>query len=95
MARLWSWIMILNVILQIILTAMLATHAHGQTVDRLYDRTGTYRGRIEPDYSGQRNRVLDEQGRRLGTTTRDEPRSTGPSPDIRGNAFWKEIPRGR
>lgn len=95
MARLWTFVVAANVILQIILTAALLNHAYGQTADRLYDNRGAYRGRIEPDYSGRRDRVLDERGARIGTVERDRPRSTGPAPDIRGNTFWREVPRDR
>lgn len=66
--------------------------AWGQERGRIYDNAGQYRGRIEQDYSGRRDRVLDEQGRRMGAIDRGrppEPRSLGPSPDIRGN-FWRE-----
>lgn len=89
--------MLKNLILFVIaawLLAMLliADAAYGQERGRIYDNAGQYRGRIEPDYSGTRSRVLDEQGRRVGTVDRAaprEPRSFGPSPDIRGN-FWKD-----
>lgn len=72
------------------ITVALCNPSYGR--ERIYDNQGTYRGRVERDYSGSRDRILDQSGRRIGTVDWGErrPRSFGPSPDIRGNQFWKE-----
>jgi hypothetical protein len=50
----------------------------------IYNERGQYQGRLERDYSGRCCAIYDERGRYRGRVETREPRSTGPSPDIRG-----------